>query len=230
MNNRLTGLRTAVAVTLLFAAHADAATYWVLPSETDVLAGATTALSVEVETEAGENVVDVGYFSFAIDLTLTGAAGAAGSDISNVVINETDFDDLSSISLGFPQGNQYRGIAGVTTDIFPPTFGETVGDITCLFHFDLMVPVTAELGDTITIIPSEGALENLIANASFDNVAPQTFQPATLTIIPEPSTLTLFGLAAAGTAMFRQRRRPVVTSEGVSHVNYRGKWSLASKG
>lgn len=82
MNNRLTGLRTAVAVTLSFAALADAATYNVLPSEMDVLAGATYDFSVKVETVDGDNVVDVGYFSFAIDFTLTGTAGAMGQVIS----------------------------------------------------------------------------------------------------------------------------------------------------
>ncbi len=205
MNNRLTGLRTAVAVTLLFAAFADAATYRVLPSESDVLPGDTPTLSVEVETEAGDNVVGIGYFSFAIDLTLTGTAGAMGSDIANILINETDFDDLSSISFGFPQGNQYFDTAGVTTDIVPPTFGYNVGDITWLFDFDLLVPVTAELGDTITITPSEGTLENLIANENFDNVAPQHLQPTTLTVVPEPATGTLFMLLATIVAY---RRRP----------------------
>ena len=209
MNNRLTGLRTAVAVTLMFVAVADAATYRVLPSETDVLAGATIALSVEVETEAGDNVVGFGYFSFAIDLTLTGTAGVTGTDISNVLINETNFDDLLNISFGFPQGNQYLGIAGVTTDILPPTFGDTAGDITWLLDFELMIPVTAELGDTITITPSEGALENLIANASFDNVSPQTFLPATMTIVPEPTTaallITLLGLRTVVSARRRFR-------------------------
>ena len=207
MNNRLTGLRTAVAVTLMFAAVADAATYRVLPSETDVLAGATIALSVEVETEAGDNVVGFGYFSFAIDLALTGAPWAMGSVIStdSILINETNFDDLLNISFGFPQGNQYLGIAGVTTDILPPTFGDTAGDITWLLNFELIIPVTAELGDTITITPTEGALENLIANASFDNVAPQHFQPATLTVVPEPTTLTM--LIALSAALLAKRRR-----------------------
>lgn len=205
MNNRLTGLRTAVAVTLLFAAVADAATYRVLPSESDVLPGATIGLSVEVETEAGDNVVGFGYFSFAIDLTLTGTAGAMGSDIASILINETDFDDLSGISFGFSQGNQYLGTAGLTTDFLPPTFGYNVGDIAWLFDFELVVPVAAGLGGTIIITPSEGTLENLIASETFANVAPQNFQPATLTVVPEPATGTLFMFLAAIVAY---RRRP----------------------
>ncbi len=204
MNNRLTGLRMAVAVTLLFAAHADAATYRVLPSEGDVLPGDGLTLSVEVETEAGGNVVGIGYFSFAMDLTLTDTAVDMGSYITNVLINKTDFDDFNSP--GSPQGNQYLDIAGVTTDFRPPTFGHNVGDITWLFDFDLMVPVTAELGDTIMITPSEGALENLSANASFDNVAPQNFQPATLTVVPEPTSLAFLTLCAGVMMGMRKRR------------------------
>ncbi|MHC4696933.1 MAG: hypothetical protein ACYTFA_09335 [Planctomycetota bacterium] len=205
MTNQLTASGMVAAVTLSFAVDANAAIYRVSPAETDVLAGTTTSLSAEVETEAGDNVVGFGYFSFAVDLTVTGTAGATATDIANILINETAFDDLLSNSVGFPQGSQYLNIAGVTTDFMPPTFGENVGDITWLFDFDLAVPVTAELGNTITIMPSEGAMENLIANLAFDNVAPQSFGPATLTVVPEPSSATLC-LVVAGVAMLTRRR------------------------
>ncbi len=212
MNNRLMELGAAVAASLLSATFADASIYRVLPSETDVLPGATTTLSVEVETEVGDNALGIGYFSFAIDLTLTGTAGATGSDVSNILINETDFDDLSNISFGLPQGDQYLGVAGVTTDIFPPTFGETAGDITWLFDFELMISAMAEPGDTIMIMPGEGALESLIANGSFDNVAPQTFQPATMTVVPEPTTAALLVTVLALRTVFFPRRR--IRSDG----------------
>ncbi len=212
MNNRPMGLRVAAVASLLLATFADAGIYRVLPSETDALAGTTTGFSVEVETEAGDNVLGIGYFSCAIDLTLTGTAGAMGSDISNILINETDFDDLSNISFGLPQGDQYLGVAGVTTDIFPPTFGETAGDITWLFDFELMIPAAAEPGDMIMITPSEGALENLIANGSFDNVTPQAFQPATITVVPEPTTAALLVTVLALRTVFFTRRR--VCSDG----------------
>jgi len=208
MNNRIMGLRAAVVGSLLFTAIADASIYRVMPSDTNVVAGATTGFSVEVETEAGDNVVDVGYFSFAIDLALTGTGGAMGSDVSNVLINETVFDDLSSISIGLAQGSQYLGIAGVTTDFLPPTFGNNAGDITWLFGFDLIIPLAAEPGDTITIIPSEGTLENLIANTTFDNVFPQRFESATLTVVPEPTSLLLLTLGAGVILGARQRRWP----------------------
>ena len=206
MNNRITGFWASATVSLLLVASADAATYRVLPRETDVLAGTTTGLSVEVETDARDNVVNHGYFSFAIDLTLTGTAGAMGSDIRNILINEVDFDDLSSSSFGFPQGGQYLGIAGMTTDIAPPTFGHNVGDRTWLFDFELTIPETAQLYQTITITPSEGVLENLIANANFDNVSPQNLRPATLTVVPEPSSLILLTVLA-GVALGRRRAR-----------------------
>lgn len=93
----------------------------------------------------------------------------------------------------------------MTTNIFPPTFGYDVGDMTWLSRFDLTVPTTAQIGDTITITPSEGALENLIVNETFDNVAPQHFRPATVTVVPEPTTAVVLTFLTG--AMLRLRRR-----------------------
>ncbi|MFH1110425.1 MAG: PEP-CTERM sorting domain-containing protein [Planctomycetota bacterium] len=206
IKNRIRVFGLASATLLSVVAIVDAATYRLVPSEAQVLPGTTIGLRAEVETEEGDNVVGIGYYSFALDLTLTGAAGARGSDISSVLINEADFDDLLNNSLGFPQGNQYLGIAGVTTDIFPPTFGYSVGDVTSLFNFVLAIPTTAVLGDTILITPGEGALENLIANTTFDNVFPQRFESATLTVVPEPTSLVLLAVSA-GVIMGAHRRR-----------------------
>ena len=191
MTGGLTRLTAAIAASLVFHAAASAAVYMVLPTDTDVRAGTTTNLSVVVETESGDNVVGSGFFSFALDLAFSGSAGVAGEDVKNVSINETDFDKLLSNQLGHPDGNRYLGVAGVTWNVVPPTFGEKPGDMTWLFDFDLTVPVTAVFGDLIVITPDEGALENLAANGGFDNVAPQRFQPTTLTVVPEPSTLIL---------------------------------------
>lgn len=205
-------LTFAVILSVLLAAFADAATYRVVPSETNVLAGSMTNLAVEVETESGDNVVGFGYFSFAIDMTLSGSAGAAGDHVSGVLINEVDFDDLLSNSVGVPFGNQYLGIAGATTDVTPPNFGSEVGDVTRLFNFNLLIPPAAEYGDTITIVPSEGTLENLIVNETFDNVAPQTYQPAMLTVVPEPtSAVMLFVAASLAVSVFPKRRNRSVT-------------------
>ena len=150
----------------------DAAIYRVLPSAADVTPGASYPMRVEVETQPGDNVVGVGFFSFAIDLAVSGTAGATGNNIGNVVLNESDFDDLLTHSVGHPQGNEYLGIAGVTSNFLAPTFGHHSGDTTWLVDFDVVIPSTASAGDALTITPSEGAFENLIANDRFD-VAPQ---------------------------------------------------------
>jgi hypothetical protein len=207
MRNSIRVFGLALVTFLSVAAAVDAATYRLVPSEAQVRPGTTIGLTAEVETEAGDNMVGIGYFSFAIDLTLTGTTGAMGQDISSILINEADFDDLLNHSSGFPQGNQYLGIAGVTTDILPPTFGYNVGDTTRLFGFDLTVPEMAAFGDTITIAPSEGTLENLIVNDSFDNVVPQNFQPTTLTVVPEPTTaVMLLTIVCTGMAAKKWRR------------------------
>jgi len=213
MKNRTRVFRLASVALLSVVAAVDAATYRLVPSEARVLPGTTIGLTAEVQTEAGANVVGIGHFSFALDLTLTGTAGATADDISRILINEVDFDDLLNNSPGSPLGNQYLGIAGVTTDIFPPTFGHNVGDITWLFDFDMVVPLTAGLGDTITITPSEGALENLIANTTFDNVFPQRFESATLTVVPEPTSLLLLMLGAGAILGTRRRRCPSVSGQ-----------------
>lgn len=191
----------------LIATVAEGGIYRVVPGESDVLPGSVTTLRVEAVTEEGDNTIGIGLFSFAIDLTVAGTAGADASDISNVVANTGSFDDLSSLSLGFAQGDEYLGIAGLTTDIFPPTFGHVVGDIIPLFTFDLTISDLAMIGDTITITPSEGAVDNLIANPTFDNVAPQMFLPATVTVVPEPTTGLLCLAGACLGVLARKRRR-----------------------
>jgi len=174
----------------------QAAEYRIVPAAADVLASDTLNLAVEVETEPGDNLVGVGHFSFAIDLALTGDAGAMGSDISNIVINEIEWDDTSSNQTGTPLGNEWIGVGGVTTDPFAPNFGAGVGDVIELFTFDLTIPATALLSSTITITPSEGLLQNLTVNSTFDPVSPQNFTPATLTVVPEPMSALLVAMAA----------------------------------
>lgn len=166
----------------------NAAIYRVLPSAADVTPGASYPMRVEVETQAGDNVVGIGFFSFAIDLSVSGTAGATGNNIGNVVLNESDFDDFLTNSVGHPQGNEYLGIAGVTSNFLAPTFGHHAGDTTWLINFDVVIPLMVSAGDTLTITPSEGAFENLIANDRFNNVAPQLFEATTLTVVPEPAS------------------------------------------
>lgn len=180
-----------------------AAEYRLVPGSGNVLAGDTLNLAVEVETQPGDNLVDVGHFSFAIDLTLTGDAGAVGSDVSNIVINEVAWDDTLSSQFGAAVGDQWIGTGGVTTDAFAPNFGAAVGNVIGLFTFDLTIPVAAPLHSTITITPTEGFLQNLTVNDSFDPVFPQNFAATTLTIVPEPTSALLAVMAAA---MFIRRQ------------------------
>jgi len=204
MKYRIKELAAVLLGIALISAHAEAGMYRVVPGGADVTSGSTVTLHVEAVTELGDNTIGIGLFSFAIELALSGTAGADGSDISNVIVNAGAFDDLSSLSLGFAQGSEYLGIAGVTSDIFPPTFGHHAGDVVSLFSFDLAIPDLAVFGDTITLTPSEGALDNLIANSTFDNVSPQTFEPATLTVVPEPTSVLILGV---GTTLCLVRRR-----------------------
>lgn len=175
----------------------NAAQYRILPATNNVLAGETLNLAVEVETMSGDNLVGMGHFSFAIDLALTGTAGAVGTDISNIAINELEWDDTLSNQLGSAQANEWIGVGGVTEDAVAPNFGSTVGDVVDLFTFDLTVPADAVLGDTIVITPREGFLQNLTVSDFFDPVEPQTFVPATLTVVPEPSAALLASVAIA---------------------------------
>lgn len=193
----------AIVVCSLNVATANAAEYRILPENTDVLAGETLNFAVEVETMSGDNLVGIGHFSFAIDLTLSGTAGAAGTDIRNIAINQLEWDDTLSNQLGSAQGNEWIGVGGVTEDAVAPNFGSTVGEVVDLFTFDLTVPADASLGDTIVITPAEGFLQNLTVSDFFDPVEPQTFAAATLTVVPEPTTATLLGFA--GLVSFRRR-------------------------
>ena len=182
-------------VFVLGVAAANAAEYRILATDYDVLAGETVTLAVEVETAPGDNLIGVGYFSFAIDLALAGTAGAVGSDIGNIAINESEWDDVASNQLGNPDADGWIGVGGVTMDATAPNFGAALGDVIPLFTFDLTVPVDALPGDTIAITPSEGFLQSLTVSDLFDPVDPQTFAAATLTVVPEPTTTLLIGLA-----------------------------------
>ncbi len=168
---------------------AMAAEYRITPSAWDALPGSTVFLGMEAETQTGDNLIGVGHFSFAIDLAVSGTAGAAGSDIGNVVINTSFFDDTFSNSLGAPDGSSYTNIGGVTTDVFAPHYGSALGDVLALFTFDLTVPTTAQMGDTIVLTPSEGFLQSLTVSEFFDPVSPQTFAGTTITVVPEPTSL-----------------------------------------
>ncbi len=189
------------------AGSARGADYRVKPSVADVLPGDTVPMWVEVATIAGDNLVGIGHYSFAVDLSVTGTAGADGSAVSNVQINEAVFDDTDFNVIGAPSGPGFIGTGGVIDDVFGPNPGGVVGDVILLFSFDLAVPALAQPGDVIVITPSEGFLESLTVNAGFDNVDPQSFGTAALTVVPEPATLKL--LALAGTlAIARRRMRP----------------------
>jgi hypothetical protein len=148
-----------------------------------------------VETEIGDNVVGAGYYSFAVDLTISGTAGALGSDVSNVEVNTAMFNNVAAASVGHAEAAAYVGIGGATSDLIPPSFGHNVGDVIALFNFDLLVPASAAIGDSITIAPNEGILENLVVG-TFDPVAPQIFVPLHLTVVPEPTTAVLMILGA----------------------------------
>jgi hypothetical protein len=207
MWNRIGVFGSVVVVVLLATLTAEAADYRIAGGGAEVTPGTITHLTAEVETKAGDNVVGIGFFSFAIDLGLSGSAGARGTDISSIVLNTTNFDDLLSGSVGAPQGDRYLGIAGLTTDLIAPTFGYNTGDVTRLFDFSLTVPASALMGETIIITPSGGALENLIANTTFDSVRPQNFAPLTLVVVPEPTTASLLlAFLALGSSVVWKRR------------------------
>ena len=195
----------AAVVLLAVPAAVPAAEYRVHVDGTAFLPGATVPLWAEVETQADDNLVGVGLFSFAIDLALSGDAGATGMSISNVAINQQRFDDRGSNRIGVPMGASFVGTAGVTTDVFPPNFGSMVGEVTRLFSFNLHIPPTAQQGQTIVLTPSEGVLENLTVNDNFDPVSPQRFATTTITVIPEPAAAALILLAAGA---WRRGREP----------------------
>ncbi len=198
-----TGAGQCLLIIILAPLAALAAEYRVMHVSGAIEPGSTLGMALEVETMAGDNLVDVGHFAFAIDLDLDGTAGATGNDISGVAINTADWDDVDSNQLGGPEPGAYTDIGGVTTDAFAPNFGANVGDVVALFTFDLLVPDTASPGDVITITPSEGFLQNLTVNDNFDPVAPQTFGAISLTVIPEPGTTALL---LSGVVLFWSRR------------------------
>lgn len=178
-------------VALFAAAQVNAAVYRVSATSAQVLPGDTIPISVEVETETSDNLVGTGHFSFAIDLTVSGTSNVAGDALTDVVINETQWDDTFSNQIGSPSGDQLVGTGGVTTDVFEPNFGSAVGDTVELFTVNLNVPANATEGETIILTPSEGFLENLTVNAVFDSVTPQNFSPFTFVVVPEPSCALL---------------------------------------
>jgi len=166
---------------------ASGAVVRVMPAVVDAAPGSESHLTVTIETESGDNTVGYGYFSFATDLTVTGPDSVSGSNIGGVEINTAYFDDALNNSLGGPEGNRYVDVAGVTTAISWPTFGENVGDIILLFGFDFTVPAEVAPGDaiTITITPSEGFLRTLSANEQLDPVEPERFATATIRIVTD---------------------------------------------
>lgn len=166
---------------------ASGAVVRVMPAVVDVAPGNETRLTVTIETESGDNTVGYGYFSFATDLTVTGPDSVSGSNIGGIEINTTYFDDALNNSLGEPEGNRYVDVAGVTTAVSWPTFGEAVGDIILLFGFDFTVPAEVVPGDaiTITITPGEGFLQTLSANEQLDPVEPERFATATVRVVTD---------------------------------------------
>jgi hypothetical protein len=180
----------------------NAAVYRIDAASAQVLPGDTIPVSVEVETETSDNLVGIGHFSFAIDLTVSGTSSAAGDALTNIIINESQWDDTFSNQIGSPAGDQLVGTGGVTTDVFEPNFGSAVGDTVELFTLNLNVPADAAQGETIILTPSEGFLENLTVNAVFDAVTPQNFAPFTFVVVPEPGS----GLLAAMLLLIRRNR------------------------
>jgi hypothetical protein len=163
---------------------------WYYGSYTDpVLPGEYVEISIEVMTEAGDNVVDVGYFSFALDMMVSGTAGLGADAVEDVSIATFLFDDLESSFTGEPQGEMYMGTAAATTDAFPPNFGSEIGEIVPLFSFRLEIPADAAIGETIDIELSEGVLLNV--TAGLERVSPQSFEPIHLEVVPEPGTLAM---------------------------------------
>lgn len=202
MSSRRNVYRTFVVV-LWTGASAQSAEYRIL-SESVALPGSLASMRAEVETYAGDNLIGFGHFSFAVDLAFAGDAGVRGSAVRNIVMNVAVFDDVLSNQLGGPSEARYLGMGGVTTDVIWPNPGAGIGDIVELFTFDLLIPEAAQVGQTVTIMPSEGFLQNVVANDNFDPVAPQTFAAAHMTIVPEPGTLAFLFLG--GLAFWRRAR------------------------
>lgn len=191
------------------------AIYRVVPAVGVADPGQVVSMHLEVETEAGDNLVGVGHFSFAINLAIGGDAGGMGSGISTVTINIAFFDDVLSNDFGTASGALYSGVAGVTTDVLAPNQGSQIGDVLELFTFDFAIPLTAAPGQFVSFTPSEGILENLTVNDFFDPVSPQRFEGAILTVVPMPSGLACFGIA--GIALCRRRRRISADEEFLSN-------------
>jgi len=179
------------------------AIYRVVPAASVAEPGQVVAMRLEVETEAGDNLVGFGHFSFAIDLAISGDAGAMGSDISGITINTAFFDDVLSNDLGMASGAMYSGVAGVTTDVLSPNQGFLIGDVVELFTFDYTVPLTATAGQSVSFTPSEGLFENLTVDDFFSPVSPQRFDRAVISVVPAPGALAC--LSVAGLAWHRRR-------------------------
>ncbi|MBX3394160.1 MAG: hypothetical protein KF841_02210 [Phycisphaerae bacterium] len=152
--------------------------------------GAVVQLRVLARTQQGDNLVGAGHVAFAIDLELSGSLNLSATAISNVDLNAVVFNNLVLSSAGLAQGNHYVGTSGITTDLIPPNPGSVVGDVVRLFDFDLTIPATAQIGQFLTITPSEGDRGNVAATMDFASVFPQEFVPATVFIVPEPAVLT----------------------------------------
>jgi hypothetical protein len=178
----------------------------------DALYPATSALFlVEVLTEPGDNTIDAGgYFSFAIDMDFGGTAGIVGADVWDVQINHALFDDVQSSFTGQPQGASYTGVSAATTSAVPMTFGYTAGDIVSLFTFQLDIPASAMVGQTLTITPSEGFLQNVVVATPPDmpeQVDPQNFMVYSGLIIPEPGSMFVLLTGSGALLILRQLRR-----------------------
>lgn len=201
MSMKRLGPLVAFALCLVGQGGAFAATYQVLPSNSTAQPGDDLDLSVSVRTEQGDNVVGLGYVSFAIDLDIFGTAGATGDDIGQVVLNTMLFDLEGFNAIGAASGSRYVGISGLTSRVFAPTFGMHVGDIVDLFTFQIQIPIDAQIGSEILILPSEGFLQNLAATSTFDPVSPQLFETTRIVVVPEPSTFLLLGTMLVGSLL-----------------------------
>ncbi|MCB9854668.1 MAG: hypothetical protein H6818_03195 [Phycisphaerales bacterium] len=185
--------------TMMSAIEARAADYRTIPMSVEAHPGDVVAMRVEVETLPGDNLIGVGHYSFAINLEMMGLPASA---VSNVDVNQVLFDDVNAVFVGAPIAGTYEGIAGASTDVFPPNPGSQAGDIITLFTFNLLIPEMAIPGELIHVQPVEGDLANV--SASFVQVSPQTFAGTSLIVVPEPAGATF--MIIAGFALRGPRR------------------------
>ncbi len=129
-------------------------------------------------------------------------------------ISDSDFGTAGNLYLNpdYPLGSGYNEgvvvnnngvlIEGIKASIGLPVWSGVSG---VLYSFDYLVPM-ASIGHTITIFadPSDGAINEVFCNVAGDLVY-ITPESLTLTVIPEPGTVFLFGLGILFVRKTKQR-------------------------